>query len=234
MDERTTTYAGVVARTVLATSHGSTCERLDGVADVVPTTVGLLSAGTQPYLVPSDPDRFFAPGTPLSCRVAIPGVGVVRCTGTTGAMVLAVDAPGLVGTLEAHRGCIAGPVDARLLRVVPLRLDALVVGLPDAGSVPVTPADLADARPDWLLARGPRLAEHLERDHADDLSLLAAAHGVPRPSSVSVTGLTTRGARLVCLAADGVTAVDVVFDPPVRNPAELWRRLSSAPASRVR
>lgn len=221
--------AAVLARTVLSTCHEATCERLDGDEHACAGAVGLLTAGAQPYLVPSDPDHFFATGTALSCRVAIPDVGVVRCTATAGPVRLAVADPLLVRTLVDHQGCLLDPVDPAVLRVVPLHVFAVVVSTPEGTTTSVTPHELTAAQPDWLLARGRRLVDHLSDDHAADLAQLAAAHGVPETASVSLSRLSTRGARLVCLGEDGVTSVDLVFDPPVRNPAELWRRLASSP-----
>ena len=232
MDDRTPAddEAAVLARTVLSTCHEASCARLDGAETGVAGTVGLLTAGPQPYLVPADPDDFFPVGTALSCRVAIPEVGVVHCSGTTAPARLAADDPGLVRTLEDHRGCLLGPVDPRLLTVVPLRLSGLLVTVSGgADARPLTPRRLAAASPDWLVARGPRLAEHLTRAHPEDLAHLAAAHGVPSATAVTLSRLTTRAARLVCLGPEGVTTVEIVLDPPVREPGELWRRLASAP-----
>lgn len=223
--------AAILARTVLSTCHEAMCARLDGVEHGCAGAVGLLAAGAQPYLVPSDPEHFFPTGTALSCRVAIPEVGLLRCSGTTGAARLAGDDPGVVRTIEDHRGCLLGPVDPAALRVVPLNLFAVSVTAPGAAPRTLSPAELGAASPDWLLARGRRLSEHLEQDHAQDLAQLAAAHGVPDAMSVTLSRLSTRAARLVCLGTDGVTTVEMVFDPPVRNPAELWRRLASAPAA---
>ncbi len=223
--------AAVVARTVLATSHEARCSRLDGLEHAHAGVVGLLSAGAQPYLVPSDPDHFFPTGTTLGCRVAIEGLGVVHASGTTAPARPAADEPGLVRTLEDHRGCIAGPVDPGALRVVPLQLLALSVAVDGGPAAALTPDELAQARPDWLLGRGRRLVAHLERDHADDLLRLAAAHGVASASAVNLDRLSTRGARLACLGAEGVTSVDIVFDPPLGDPSELWRRLVSSPAA---
>ncbi|GAB2574721.1 DUF2470 domain-containing protein [Microlunatus antarcticus] len=224
--------AAVLARTVLSTSHEATCARLDGAEHGCAGTVGLLAAGGEPFLVPSDPEDFFATGTALSVRIAIPEVGVLHATGTTAPVRLAADDPGVVRTIQDHRGCLLGPVDPALLRVVPLRLSGLAIAVPGAGTAQtLTPGELAAASPDWLLARGRRLTEHLEQNHADDLARLAAAHGVPSATAVTLGRLTTRAARLVCLGAEGVTTVDMVFDPPVRNPAELWRRLATAQAA---
>jgi hypothetical protein len=224
--------AAVVARTVLATSHEAVCARLDGGEDASAGLVGLVAAGPRPYLVPADPDRFFLPGTALMCRVSVPDVGLVLCTGVTGEARTARDLPAVVRTLEDHRGCPLGAVDAATLRVVPLQLFGISVAVPGGRlASSVTPGDLARASPDWLLARGRRLAEHLERDHAPDLVRLAVAHGVTDPATVTLSVLTTRVARLVCLGAEGVTTVDMVFDPPVGDPTELWRRLASAPAA---
>ncbi|GAA3556627.1 hypothetical protein GCM10022197_09780 [Microlunatus spumicola] len=222
--------AAVLARTVLGTCHEAVCVRVDGEEDAASGPVGLLAAGAQPYLVPSDPDRFFPTGTRLSCRVAIPDVGVVRCTGTTMPARTAGDDAAVVRTIEEHRGCLLGPVDPATLRVVPLLLTGLVVASPGGSPEPLTPRALAAAAPDWLLARGRRLTEHLEQEHAHDLAQLAATHGVPGASAVTLASLTTRGARLVCLGVEGVTTVEIAFDPPVRDAGELWRRLSSAPA----
>ena len=223
--------AAVVARTVLSTCHEAMCARLDGGEHGSAGAVGLLAAGAQPYLVPSDPGHFFATGTALTCRVSIPEVGMVLCTGTTGTARTAGDDAGVVRAIEDHRGCLLGPVDPAALRVVPLRLTAVSVATPDGGATRrLTPSELAAASPDWLLARGRRLTEHLEQDHAEDLTQLAAAHGVPAATAVTLSRLSTRAAQLVCLGADGVTTVEMVFDPPVRNPAELWRRLATAPA----
>ena len=123
-------------------------------------------------------------------------------------------------------------MDPALLRVVPLRLTGVLVAAPGGAPSPLTPRDLATAAPDWLLARGRRLTEHLERDHGADLLRLAAVHGVPDASAVTLERLSTRGARLVCLGGEGVTTVEIVFDPPVRDGGELWRRMASAPAYR--
>jgi hypothetical protein len=231
MDGReATAEAAVVARTVLSTSHEATCARLDGDEDAISGVVGLVAAGPQPYLVPADPGCFFSTGTALMCRVSVPDVGLVLCTGVTGPARTAADLPAVVRTLDDHRACLLGPVDAAALRVVPLQLFGISVALPGAEQASsLTPGDLAKASPDWLLARGRRLTEHLERDHAQDLVQLAVAHGVPDVATVTLSALTTRGARLVCLGADGVTTVEMVFDPPVDNPAQLWRRMSSAP-----
>lgn len=225
--------AAILARTILSTSHEAMCERLNGAEHSPAGAVGLLAAGAQPFLVPSDPDHFFPTGTALSCRVAIPEVGVLRCTGTTGAARLAGDDAAVVATIEDHRGCLLGPVDPAELRVVPLQLFGISVAAPGGGAAEsLTPRELAAASPDWLLARGRRLTEHLEQDHAQDLAQLAAAHGVPAATAVTLSRLSTRAAQLVCLGPEGVTTVEMIFDPPVRNPAELWRRLASAqPAS---
>ena len=222
--------AAVVARTVLSTCHEAWCARLDGLEHASSGGVGLLAVGAQPYLVPSDPLAFFPTGTALSCRVAIPELGVVHATGTTGATRPASDEAGVVRTLEEHRGCILGPVEPEALLVVPLQLFALSVTSPAGVATALTPRELLAVQPDWLLARGRRLIEHLEQDHAAELLHLAAGHGVAAATAVTLDRLTTRGTRLVCLGADGVTAVDVVFDPPVGSPAELWRRLASAPS----
>ncbi|SDU90917.1 Protein of unknown function [Microlunatus sagamiharensis] len=230
MDERETRdAAAVVARTVLSTSHEALCSRLDGLEHASSGVVGLLAAGAQPYLVPSDPQSFFPTGTALRVRVAIPGLGVVLASGTTGRARPAADEPGLLRTLEDHRACIRGPVDPAALQVVPLRLFALSVSSDGAGPTALSPRELTRVQPDWLLARGRTLTAHLEQDHADDLLRLAEAHGVPGATAVTLDRLTTRGARLVCLGADGVTTVAMVFDPPVGNSGELWRRLASAP-----
>ena len=230
MDDRETRdTAAVVARTVLSTSHETLCSRLDGTEHASSGVVGLLAAGAQPYLVPSDPERFFPTGTALSVRVAIRGLGVVLASGTTGRARPAADEPGLVRTLEDHRACIRGPVDPAVLQVVPLQLRALSVSVDGGSPTALSPRELTRAQPDWLLARGRTLTAHLEQDHADDLLRLAEAHGVSAASAVTLDRLTTRGARLVCLGSEGVTTVDMVFDPPVSTPGELWRRLASAP-----
>ena len=52
-------------------------------------------------------------------------------------------------------------------------------------------------------------------------------------SAVTLERLSTRGARLVCLGGEGVTTVEIAFDPPVRDGGELWRRMASAPAYRT-
>ncbi len=231
MDERgVVTEAAVVARTVLATCHEAVCARLDGGEDASAGAVALVSAGPQPYLVPSDPGRFFATGTALMCRVSLPDVGLVLCTGTTGPARTAGDLPAVVRTLDDHRGCLLGPVDASALQVVPLQLFGISVAVPggDLASA-LTPGELAKAAPDWLLARGRSLTEHLERDHGRELVRLAVAHGVADAASVALSALTTRGARLVCLGADRVTTVEMEFAPPVGSPDELWRRMASAP-----
>jgi len=230
-DQDARTEAAVLARTVLGTSHEAGCAPLDGAEHAFPGTVGLLAAGAQPYLVPADPDDFFPTGTPLRCRVALPEVGVLHLTGTTAPARLAADDARVVRTIEDHRGCLLGPVDPALLRVVPLRLTGALVAAPGGTPRPLTPRDLAAAAPDWLLARGRRLTEHLERDHGADLVRLAAIHGVAGASAVTLERLSTHGARLVCLGGEGVTTVEVVFDPPVRDAGELWRRLGSAPAA---
>lgn len=204
------------------------CERLE-VEDVASRTVGLLVAGAQPYLMLSDPSRFFPCGTTLMCRVSLPDVGVVLCTGTTGEALAAEDVAAVVRTIEDHRGCLLGPVDPAALQVVPIQLFGISVAAPGAGPASsLTPAELAAASPDWLLARGRGLTAHLEEDHAEDLAQLAAAHGVSSPTAVTLDRLTTRAARLICLGADGGTTLEMVFDPPVRDPGELWRRLASA------
>ena len=230
-DSRARAEVGVLARTILSTSHEAMCEQLNGAEHAFGGAVGLLAAGAQPFLVPSDPLHFFPTGTALSCRIAIPEVGVLRCAGTTGAARLAGDDPRVVRTIEDHRGCLLGPVDPAALRVVPLQLFGLSVAAPDGAAESLTPGELAAASPDWLLARGRRLTEHLEQEHAQDLAQLAAAHGVPGATAVTLSRLSTRAAQLVCLGAAGVTTVEMVFDPPVRNPAELWRRLASATAA---
>ena len=232
MDDRAAhAEAAVLARTILSTCHESLCERLDGAEHTSAGVVGLLAAGPEPFLVPPDPAHFFPTGTALTCRVAIPDVGIVWCSGTTGVALTAAAHPAVLETLEDHRGCLVGPVDPAALQVVPLQVFDVVVAAPGPGpSTRVTPAALGAAAPDWLLARGSRLTEHLEEDHAADLVQLAAAHGVPGASAVSLARLSTRGAGLICLGADGVTTVDIVFDPPVRSPAELWQRLASTRA----
>lgn len=223
--------AAVVARTLLSTCHEAWCSRLDGLEHASSGAVGLLAVGAQPYLVPSDPQAFFGTGTALSCRVAIPDLGVVHATGTTHPARPASEEAGLVRTLEDHRGCIRGPVDPDALQVVPLQLLTLAVAVVDRPAVTLAPRELLAAQPDWLLARGRRLTAHLEQDHADDLLRLAESHGVASATAVTLGALTTRGARLVCLGAEGVTTVDMVFDPPVSDPGQLWRRLASAPAA---
>ena len=233
MDGRATAVeAAVVARTVLATSHEATCARLDGDEDQSSGVVGLVAAGPQPYLVPADPGCFFTTGTALMCRVFVPEVGLVLCTGVTGPARTAGDLPAVVRTLDDHRACLLGPVDPAALQVVPLQLFGISVALPGAEQASsLTPGELAEASPDWLLARGRSLGEHLERDHARSLAQLAVAHGVIDVVTVTVGALSTRGARLVCLGVEGVTTVEMVFDPPVGHPGELWSRMSSAPAA---
>jgi hypothetical protein len=227
------TEAAVLARTVLGTSHEAVCAPLDDAEHGFPGTVGLLAAGAQPYLVPSDPRDFFGTGTALRCRITVPEVGVLHLTGTTAPVRIAADDAGVVRTMEDHHGCLVGPVDPALLRIVPLRLTGVLVAAPGGAPSPLTLHDLATAAPDWLVARGRRLTEHLERDHGADLLHLAAVHGVRDASAVTLERLSTRGARLVCLGGDGVTTVEVGFDPPVRDAGELWRRLAAAPAHRT-
>ena len=71
--------------------------------------------------------------------------------------------------------------------MVPLQLFGISVAAPGAGPASsLTPAELAGASPDWLLARGRRLTAHLEEAHADDLVRLAAAHGVPSATAVTL------------------------------------------------
>ena len=61
---------------------------------------------------------------------------------------------------------------------------------------------------------------------------LAAVHGVPRRLGRHArAAVDPRGARLVCLGGEGVTTVEIAFDPPVRDGGELWRRMASAPAT---
>lgn len=234
MDDRDArTEAAVLARTVLGTSHEAVCAPLDGAEHGFPGTVGLLAAGAQPFLVPSDPKDFFATGTSLRARVAIGDVGTLHLTGTTAPARIAADDARVVRTMEDHHGCLIGPVDPALLRIVPLRLTGVVVAAPGGAPSPLTLQDLAAAAPDWLLARGRRLTEHLERDHGADLLQLAVVHGVRDASAVTLERLSTRGARLVCLGGEGVTTVEIAFDPPVRDGGELWRRMASAPAYRT-
>jgi hypothetical protein len=228
-DDRTARdEAAVVARTVLSTCHDAFCAPAGGGEHPGAGPVGLLAVGARPFLVPSDPSTFVPCGTALTCRVAIPEVGVVLASGTTAPAHAAGEDPGLVRTLDDHRGCIRGEVDPDALQVVPLQLFSLSVVVPGRAAVALTPRELTAARPDWVLARGRRLTEHLEQDHAADLVRLAQAHGVGSAAAVSLERLTTREARLVCLGLDGVTTLELHFDPPVASPAELWRRLTSA------
>ena len=113
---------------------------------------------------------------------------MLRCTGTTGAARLAGDDPSVVRTIEDHRGCLLGPVDPAALRVVPLQLFGALGRRAGWSGRVAHPGELAAASPDWLLARGRRLTEHLEQDHAQDLAQLAAAHGVPGATAVTLSG----------------------------------------------
>ena len=231
LDDRTARdEAAVAARTILSTCHEAFCAPAGGGEHAGAGAVGLLAVGAQPFLVPSDPSCFVPTGTALSARVAIGELGVVLASGTTAPARAASEDPGLVRTLEDHRDCIRGVVDPDVLQVVPLQLFALSVVVPGRPAVALTPRELAAAQPDWLLARGRRLTAHLEQDHAADLLRLASAHGVGSASAVSLERLTVRGARLVCLGAEGVTTLDLTFDPPVESPAQLWRRLATAPS----
>ena len=229
MDGRATAAeAAVVARTVLATSHEATCARLDGDEDQSSAVVGLVAAGPQPYLVPADPGCFFRTGTALMCRVFVPEVGLVLCTGVTGPARTAGDLRRSCGPLTT-----TGPACWVRWTPPPCRWSRSSSSASRWHS-PVRrrrPRSPLKSSPDWLLAHGRSLGEHLERDHARSLAQLAVAHGVTDVVTVTVGALSTRGARLVCLGVEGVTTVEMVFDPPVGHPAELWSRMSSAPAA---
>lgn len=222
--------ATVRARTVLDVSHQVWCEQVDG-RPVVPAAVGLLTVGGRPHLVPDGRAPWPGVGAALTCVAMLDDLGTVRLTGRVGVARTGAQDPELGRVLRQHRGCLISHVPVDALAVFPLEVTTVALLVPGQASPhPLDPAAVRAARADWLLLHAPQVVAHLETDHGTELVLLAASRGVPGASAVSLRRLTRDGVQLVCLTGPGVTTVDLVFDPPVDEPAQLWNRLTVAPA----
>lgn len=219
--------AHVRARTLMSVCHEVWSEPADA-APGVPVSVGMVEVAGQPYLVPQYAVSWLAPGMRLLCLAMVDELGMMRMTGTVGPPLRSGQDLAVSRVLRDHRGCLigAGPLDSILL--FPLELARISVVPPGGGEHQLDPAIVRAAEPDWLLANEEGLVSHLHESHAAELVGLSQTHGVRDASAVTVQRLTRRGARLACLTRDGVTTVDIAFEPPVDRPAELWRQLSPA------
>lgn len=219
--------SAVRARTVLAVCHEVWSEPA-GVEPGVPVCAGLLDVAGVPHLLPPAQPTWMAAGLELTCTAVLDDLGLVRMTGLLGQPVRAGSDPRLAQALRDHRGCLAeevGPLDQ--LRLAPLSVSAVSVLAPDRlVADPLDPELVRRTDPDWLLAHSSQLIGHLDDSHADGLLRLARDHGSADASVASMQQLTRTGLALACLTPDGVTTVQIPFDPPVEQPADLWRRLA--------
>lgn len=225
--------AHVRARTLMSVCHEVWSEPADATPGV-PVSVGMVEVAGRPYLVPPLHSgslghlTWLAAGMELLCLAMVDDLGMMRMRGTLGAPLRSGQDPEVSRVLRDHRGCLigAGPLDQIVL--FPLELAAISVVPPGGGEHPLDPAAVRAAEPDWLLANEEGLVNHLHESHSVELIELSQTYGVANASVVTVERLTRRGAQLACLTADGVTTVEIAFEPPVDRPAELWRQLSPA------
>ncbi len=99
-------------------------------------------------------------------------------------------------------------------------------------AVEVSSEAVDGCEPDWLLVHGTTVAAHLESAHADELSELVARCGWPG-ATVCIRRLSATGLALDVLNLDGVTTLELPFDPPIRRTVELWPRIKAAVAGQA-
>lgn len=225
--------AAVRARTILAICHEVWCEP-DAPGAARP--VGLLDVGGVPYLVLSSARHALYEGAELTCVASTDDLGVLDFRAWLGRPRMLVRDRAAMQVFNEHRRCLQeppGPLED--IVVVPFGLITARVVAPfgDALAVEVAPDAVDGVEPDWLLVHGSSVAAHLESAHAKELAELASRCGWPG-AAVCIRRLSATGVALDVLTADGVTTLEVPFDPPIRRTADLWPRLTAAVALRPR
>ncbi len=225
--------AVVRARTILASCHEVWCD--PGHAGTA-RAVGMLDVGGVPYLVLSAALPWLTEGAELTGVATADDLGVLDFHAWLGRPRMLVRDRAAMQVFNEHRGCLReppGPLDDVV--VVPFGLlgARVVAPLGDALAVEVAPDAIEAVEPDWLLVHGSRVAAHLEVAHARELSELATRCGWPG-AAVCIRRLSATGVALDVLTADGVTRLEMPFDPPIRQTSDLWPRLTAAVALRPR
>ena len=235
----------VRARTILAgCAHVRLTPRGDAPSDAACTGhVGILLDGAgSAYLVLAPDGRAPQGHFRITCRAAVPGLGVLRLEGRCGDTVCLATQPAVADLLTLHResweaspelGSDAGADD---LIVVSVDLEQVTVLTPAtdtqrAGVVPVDLDAYSAARPDWWLLEVEHAQELLERDHQDEL--LALVGGRPEvenvtPLAVSVRSMAPCHLELACLSMDGVTSMTIPFGDAMEHPSLVGQWVSRA------
>src|SRR5262249_39584547 len=84
----------------------------------------------------------------------------------------------------------------------------------------VTADDYAQAEPDPLAEAAPSIIEHMNRDHADSLRLLAKAFAGAEADEASMTSVDRLGFHVRLKTADRVRSVRIAFLVQVRTVAD--------------
>lgn len=219
--------AAVRARTILAICHEVWCDpRTSGRA----RPAGLLDVRGMPYLVLGSGLAWLSEGLEITCVATSDGLGVLDFTAWLGRPRMLVRDRAALQVFNEHRLCLQeAPGSLDDIVVVPFGLVTVrvVAPLSDALAVEVSPDAVDGCEPDWLLVHGTTVAAHLESAHADELSELVARCGWPA-AAVCIRRLSATGVSLDVLNLDGVTTLELPFDPPIRRTVELWPRINEA------
>lgn len=225
--------AAVRARTILAICHEVWCQPNRSGSSF---PVGMLDVGGISYLVVGSARSWMVEGAEIACTATTEEIGVLDFTAWLGRPRPLVRDRAALQVFNEHRRCLQeAPAPVEDIVVVPFDLlgARVVAPLGDALAVEVAPDAIDNEDPDWLLVHGASVAAHLESAHADELSELADRCGWHR-AAVCIRGLSATGVALDVLTMDGVSTIELPFDPPIRRTADLWPRLNAAVAGRAR
>ena len=183
------------------------------------------------YLVADVDPRLPEGGFRITCRAGVPGLGVLRLDGRCGDAVCPIARPEINHLLQHHLDA----VDPAEVTVVEVDLEAVTVLAPAtdlcrACAIPVALDAYASARSESWLLDVAGIVECIEREHQFDLRILVGALGYPNAPAaiISVTSMSSLRLDLVCMDADGVTAVTVPFGTRLDHPAEVPGWLAQA------
>ncbi len=150
-------------------------------------------------------------------------LGSVRLTGEFRAVAQATSREVLDRVRACHRECLDCPARG-LSDVVALEVDLVELGTPGCGYQPIDVVGYVQAQPDWMLALGVQIQQHLNADHLHLVVAAACAFTGVRTEQVlsaQVEWIDGCGFDVGVIDESGGRRLRVEFANPVVDPDQL-------------